>query len=136
MLFKKITVSRSRFTCALLNLEAVVETILVAVMFEFNDSFELARDSRDIRVFGDNDTLAMGTKMPCFSGHSKYLTLSTDPSFFPVASSSSTPHQVPVANLVSPIYCKMPVLLPNVEDTITRSPIASVLASVRCRTID
>lgn len=51
-----------------------------------------------------------------------YLFPSTDPSFFPSGSSSSTPAQTPGANSVTPTYRKVPALLPRLLDTITRSP--------------
>jgi len=53
----------------------------------------------------------------------------TEPSFFPTESSSSTPHHSPAANSVMPRYLSTPVLLPWLDDTITRSPI---LSSSRC----
>lgn len=53
---------------------------------------------------------------------STYWTPSTVPSFLPVGSSNWTPHQLPGANCVSPIYCKIPARLPIPDDTITRSP--------------
>lgn len=52
-----------------------------------------------------------------------YWTPSTVPSFLPDGSSNWTPHQLPGANFVSPIYCRMPARLPMPDDTMTRSPI-------------
>lgn len=56
-----------------------------------------------------------------------------EPSFFPIESSSSTPHHSPAANSVMPRYLSTPVLLPWLDDTITRSPI---LNSPRCDTVE
>lgn len=87
------------FLCALMrSLEVAVVAIELIVPTDVSDSFEPDRDRRAFREEGDSVTLAIGTKMPYLSGHSKYLTPSTDPSFLPLASSSWTPHQVPLAN--------------------------------------
>lgn len=57
-----------------------------------------------------------------------YRSPSTTPSFLPVASSSITPHQLPVANLVSPMYFRIPGRLPRPDETMTRSPTAKLLS--------
>jgi hypothetical protein len=43
------------------------------VMTEANDSFEFARDKRVFLDDGDKVTFEIGTNIPHFSGHSKYL---------------------------------------------------------------
>lgn len=87
------------FLCALMrSLDVAVVAIELIVPTEVSDSFEPDRDRRVLREDGDSVTLAIGTKMPHLAGQSKYLTPSTDPSFLPLASSSWTPHQVPLAN--------------------------------------
>lgn len=61
-------------TCALiLKRDVFVDVILPIVPIELSDSFELARDKRDFRANGDNDTLAKGTNTPKCGGHVKYL---------------------------------------------------------------
>lgn len=62
-----------------------------------------------------------GSELKC---NKTYWTPSTVPSFFPDGSSNWTPHQLPGANFVSPIYCKIPARLPIPDETITRSPTA------------
>ena len=52
-------------TCALIRKRDVfVDVILPMVPIELSDSLEPARDKRDLRDNGDNDTLAKGTKIP------------------------------------------------------------------------
>ena len=49
--------------------------MLPIVIFEESDSCEFARDSRGFldTADGDKDTLEIGTIIPQFGGHSKYL---------------------------------------------------------------
>lgn len=63
-------------TCALLNFDVAVDVMLPTVIFEVNDSIDPARERRDFLDMGDNETFAIGTKIPCFAGHSKYLKMS------------------------------------------------------------
>lgn len=61
-------------TCALIRKRDVfVDVMLPIVPIEVNDSFEPARDRRVLRDNGDNDTFAIGTKIPTFGGQMKYL---------------------------------------------------------------
>jgi len=71
------------------------------------------------------DTLAIGANRPYFCVQSKYLFPATDPSFFPLGSSSSTPAQSPSANSVTPLYRRTPNLTPVVLLITTLSPIFS-----------
>jgi hypothetical protein len=50
-----------------------VDVTLLIVIADAKDSRELARDNRVFRDDGDKVTLEIGTKIPHFSGHSKYL---------------------------------------------------------------
>ena len=68
-------------------------------------------------------TLCNGAKSPNLGLHSKYLLSPTDPSFFPIGASNSTPAQSPAAKSVGPRYLSVPVFVPAVWlDTITLSP--------------
>lgn len=51
-------------------------------------------------------------KIPFPSSHWKYRTPATDPSFFPIGSSSTMPAHCPGANCVLPTNCTYPGLLP------------------------
>lgn len=51
----------------------LVDAKLPNVKFDARDSCELARDKRDLREIGDNETLLSGTKSPRFGSHLKYL---------------------------------------------------------------
>lgn len=48
-------------------------------------------------------SLSALTNIPCFGLQEKYFTPCTEPSFFPLGASSSTPIQVPPANSVPPM---------------------------------
>uniref|UniRef100_A0A1Y1K353 Uncharacterized protein n=1 Tax=Photinus pyralis TaxID=7054 RepID=A0A1Y1K353_PHOPY len=52
---------------------------------------------------GDLLTFVTSENKPYCGRHSKYLTPSTDPSFFPRGSSNSIPHHSPSANSVAPM---------------------------------
>lgn len=52
-------------TCAfILKRDVFVDVMLPIVPIELSDSFEPARDNRDLRDNGDNETLANGTNIP------------------------------------------------------------------------
>jgi hypothetical protein len=115
-----------------------LEAALVLEAKDVIDSFELARFSPlggnpgpeectmqapGLCLDGDLLTLEMGAKSPKCGRHSKYLFPSTEPSFFPLGSSSSTPTHSPGAKSVRPMYLTVPILEPWVLLMITRSPI-------------
>merc|ERR1711974_2557 len=54
-------------------------------------------------------TLSGRTNLPRFLPVSKYRTPFTEPSFLPIAESSSIPIQIPVANSVGPINAILPL---------------------------
>lgn len=72
---------------------------------------------------GDLLILDIGAKSPKFGRQSKYLLPATEPSFFPLGSSSSTPTHSPGAKSVGPMYLTMPILEPCVLLMMTLSPI-------------
>lgn len=47
--------------------------MLPTVKFDARDSWELARDKRDLRANGESATFDSGTKRPWFGSHLKYL---------------------------------------------------------------
>ena len=59
-----------------------------------------------IFILGDFETLCSGANSPKLMSHSKYLFPSTEPSFLPIAASSSTPAQSPFAKSVGPKYLR------------------------------
>lgn len=68
-------------------------------------------------------TRATGANRPYLSLHSKYFLPATEPSFFPLGSSNSTPDQMPSAKSVFPTKRRMPCFIPVVLLMMTRSPI-------------
>jgi len=118
------------------NLTLLLAFIAVALV---NEEVIDASDSRDCgrcrllvlwttqlprpRFDGDFDTFEIGAKRPKFGRQSQYLFPSTDPSFFPLGSSNSTPHHSPLAKEVNPIYLNVPIFEPWLDLIMTLSPI-------------
>lgn len=89
---------------------------------------ELDDAGKSLTIQGVDDDMRAGR-----GGQDAHLLSLTEPSFLPTGSSNSTPHHSPGANSVAPRYLSTPVLLPWLDETITRSPI---FKSLLCDTVD